>query len=91
MNTKFNLKTGDEVIVIAGKDKGKKGKIIQAFPRLNRVVVEGVRVTKRHLRSRKAGEDGQIIEVSMPIHASNVMPLEEGKAVRHTKKVRATK
>lgn len=82
---KFNLKTGDEVIVIAGKDKGKKGKVIQAFPRLNRVVVEGVRVTKRHLRTRKEGEKGQIVEVSMPIDASNVMPLSGGKAVRHTK------
>jgi large subunit ribosomal protein L24 len=82
---KFHLKTGDEVIVIAGKDKGKKGKIIQAFPRLNRVVVEGVRVTKRHLRTRKQGEKGQIVEVSMPIHASNVLPLVNGKASRHTK------
>ncbi|MEK7473156.1 MAG: 50S ribosomal protein L24 [Patescibacteria group bacterium] len=82
---KFNLKTGDEVIVIAGKDKGKKGKVMQAFPRLNRVVVEGVRITKRHLRTRKAGEKGQIVEVSMPIHASNVMPLVAGKASRHTK------
>ncbi|MCK9361193.1 50S ribosomal protein L24 [Patescibacteria group bacterium] len=85
MKMKFNLKAGDEVLVIAGKDKGKKGKVIQAFPQLNRVVVEGVRVTKRHLRTRKAGEKGQIIEVSMPIHASNVMPLSGGKAVRHTK------
>jgi large subunit ribosomal protein L24 len=82
----FNLKAGDEVIVIAGKDKGKKGKVLQAFPRLNRVVVEGVRVTKRHLRTRKQGEKGQIVEVSMPIHASNVQPLGgNGKAVRHTK------
>lgn len=83
--TKFHLKSGEEVIVIAGKDKGKKGKILQAFPRLNRVVVEGVRVTKRHLRTRKQGEKGQIVEVSMPIHASNVMPLVAGKATRHVK------
>lgn len=85
MKMKFNLKAGDEVVVLTGKDKGKKGKVIQAFPRLNRVVVEGVRVTKRHLRTRKQGEKGQIIEVSMPIHASNVMPLSGTKAVRHTK------
>lgn len=82
---KFQLKAGDEVIVLTGKDKGKKGKIIQAFPRLNRVVVEGVRITKRHLRTRKAGEKGQILEVSMPIHASNVLPLVGGKPVRHIK------
>jgi large subunit ribosomal protein L24 len=85
MKTKFHLKAGDEVVVLTGKDKGKKGKIIQAFPGLNRVVVEGVRVTKRHLRTRKQGEKGQIIEVSMPIHASNVMPLKGNKAVRHSK------
>lgn len=85
MKTKFHLKAGDEVVVLTGKDKGKKGKVVQAFPRLNRVVVEGVRITKRHLRTSKAGEKGQIIEVSMPIHASNVMPLEGGKPVRHTK------
>lgn len=85
MKMKFNLKAGDEVVVLTGKDKGKKGKIVQAFPRLNRVVVEGVRITKRHLRTSKQGEKGQVIEVSMPIHASNVMPLNGTKAVRHTK------
>lgn len=84
---KFRLKTGDEVIVTTGKDKGKKGKILQAFPRLNRVVVEGVRITKRHLRTRKAGEKGQIVEVSMPIHASNVQRVGPGgKPLRHVKR-----
>lgn len=86
MSTKFQLKTGDVVIVTAGKDKGKQGKILQAFPKLNRVVVEGVRLTKRHLRTRKEGEKGQIVEISMPIHASNVMPIgSAGKAIRHNK------
>lgn len=83
---KLHIKTGDEVIVTTGKDKGKKGKVIQIFPKLNRVVVEGVHLTKRHLKSRKAGEVGQKIEFPMPIHASNVMPLGAGdKPVRHTK------
>ena len=86
MSTKFQLKTGDVVIVTVGKDKGKQGKILQAFPKLNRVVVEGVRMTKRHLRTRKQGEKGQIVEISMPIHASNVMPIgTAGKAIRHNK------
>jgi large subunit ribosomal protein L24 len=84
--SKFHLKTGDVVIVIAGKDKGKQGKVLQAFPQLNRVVVEGVRMTKRHLKTRKQGEKGQIVEVSMPIHASNVMPVgANGKGMRHNK------
>ena len=80
----LRIKTGDEVIVIAGKDKGKKGKILQTFPALQRVVVEGVRVTKRHLKSRKAGQPGQMVEFPMPIHASNVQRIGEGgKPVRH--------
>lgn len=82
----LRIKTGMEVVVIAGKDKGKKGKVLQTFPKLNRVVVEGVRVTKRHLKSRRAGEKGQAVEFPMPIHASNVSPVgAEGKPVRHSK------
>lgn len=84
--SKLRVKTGDEVIVITGKDKGKKGKIIQTFPKLGRVVVEGVRMTKRHLRTHKAGEKGQIVEFAMPIDASNVMPVSgDGKPKRHRK------
>jgi len=71
MSTLF-VKTGDMVKILAGKDKGKTGKILQTFPRLDRVVVEGVNITKRHLRSRRNGEKGQIIEFPMPIHVSNV-------------------
>lgn len=81
---KLRVKTGDTVKVIAGKDKGKSGKIVQVFPTLQRVVVEGVNMTKRHLRARKQGEKGQTIEVSMPINASNVQILgDDGKARRH--------
>jgi large subunit ribosomal protein L24 len=66
------VKTGDMVMVTTGKDKGKTGKVLQTFPKLNRVVVEGVNVTKRHLKSRRKEEAGQIVEFPMPIHASNV-------------------
>ena len=80
----LRIKTGDLVKVMTGADKGKTGKIIQVFPRLNRVVVEGVNVSKRHLRTRSAEQKGQIVEFSMPIHASNVQPVaESGKATRH--------
>ncbi|HEU0051140.1 MAG TPA: 50S ribosomal protein L24 [Patescibacteria group bacterium] len=74
--THLFVKTGDLVKVLAGKDKGKTGKVIQTFPKLNRVVVEGVNAAKRHLRTRKQGEKGQVIEFSMPIHASNVKKIE---------------
>lgn len=81
---KLRIKAGDQVKVISGKDKGKTGKVIQAFPKLNRVVVEGVNVSKRHLRTRAAGQKGQVVEFSMPIHASNVQPIaESGSTVRH--------
>ncbi|HNW71494.1 MAG TPA: 50S ribosomal protein L24 [Candidatus Paceibacterota bacterium] len=69
----MKLRKGDNVIVTAGKDKGKKGKIVKALPSLNKVVVEGLNMTKRHQRPRKSNEKGQIVKMSMPIHVSNVM------------------
>lgn len=84
---KLRIKTGDQVKVITGKDKGKTGKVLQTFPRVNRVVVEGVASAKKHLRTSRANEKGQIVEFFMPIHASNVMLLgDDGKARRHNKK-----
>lgn len=84
--TQLRIKTGDEVIVIAGADKGKKGKVIQTFPKLNRVVVEGVNVKKRHMRATKADAQGQTVEFSMPMNASNVMLVIGGKPARHNKR-----
>jgi large subunit ribosomal protein L24 len=85
---KLNIKSGDQVKIVAGKYKGKSGKVIQAFPKLNRVVVEGINTAKRHLKTRRSGEKGQVIEFFMPIHASNVQILgEDGKVHRHTKRV----
>lgn len=84
MTTKLKLKSGDEVKVITGGSKGKTGKIIQTFPKLNRIVVDGVNPAKRHLKTRKSGEKGQTVEFFMPIHASNVVLVGEGgKTVRH--------
>lgn len=86
---KLRIKTGDHVKVIAGKDKGKTGKVLQTFPALNRVVVEGAQMATRHLRTSKAGEKGQKVEFSMPINASNVMPVgDDGKTRRHRKNVK---
>ncbi len=84
---KLLIKKGDTVSVIAGKDKGKNGKVLQAFPAINRVVVEGVNKCKRHLRPRKSGEKGQTVEFFMPIHASNVMLQDSsGKNIRQNKR-----
>jgi large subunit ribosomal protein L24 len=83
----MKLKKGDKVIVITGKDKGKSGVIDKAIPSANRIVVSGVNIRKVHQRPRKGGEKGQIIEKTMPIHASNVMLVEGNKRVRAGKKV----
>lgn len=67
----MKLKKGDNVILIAGKDKGKKGKIIRVFPKLDKIVVEGLNVSKKHQRPRKSNEKGSVIDVAMPLHVSN--------------------
>src|SRR3989344_7619113 len=67
------IKKGDKVIVIAGKDKGKTGAVLKAYPKLDKVVVGGVNISKRHERSRKGGQKGQTVEKTMPLHISNVM------------------
>ena len=68
----MKIKKGDNVIVISGKDKGKTGKILKVFPKLEKLVVEGVNIVKRRRKPRKEGAKGQTVEVTMPIHVSNV-------------------
>jgi large subunit ribosomal protein L24 len=88
--SKLLIKKGDTVAIIAGKDKGKSGKVLQTFPKLNRVVVEGINLSKRHLRARRSGEKGQVVEFSMPIHASNVLLLDAaGQKIRHDDRPKA--
>ena len=69
----MNIKTGDKVLVIAGKDKGKKGNVTQVFPKLEKVVIENVNKMVKHLKSRQANQPGQRIEFFGPIHVSNVL------------------
>ncbi len=72
----MNIKTGDNVKVIAGKDRGKTGKVVQVLFNKRKgehyVVVDGVNVLKKHMRAKR-GQKGQIIELPSPIHMSNVM------------------
>ena len=68
----LKIKTGDKVRIIAGKDKGKEGKVIQVFPKLQKVVVEGLNMATRHLRSQRRGQAGQKIQFPSPVHISNV-------------------
>ncbi|MEK7650418.1 MAG: 50S ribosomal protein L24 [Patescibacteria group bacterium] len=72
-NTKaLNVKKGDTVRVLTGKDKGKEGKILKSLPKLSRVVVEGVGLVKRRQRATKEGQKGQVVTRPLPIHVSNV-------------------
>ena len=84
----MKLKKGDSIIIITGKDKGKKGKIVRVLNDKNKVVVEGLNITKKHQRPRKSGEKGQVMSVAMPIHTSNVMVVDPktGKGSRIGKK-----
>ncbi len=85
----MKLKKNQKVIVIAGKDKGKVGVIERALPAVDKVVVEGVNVVKRHQKSGREGQKGQILEKTMPIHVSNVMLIDakENKRTRIGKKL----
>lgn len=69
----MNFKKGDKVNVIAGKDKGKSGKILHVLRNKDRVVVEGVNVVKKHQKPNAANQTGGIVEIEHPIHISNVM------------------
>ncbi|GEN48237.1 50S ribosomal protein L24 [Ligilactobacillus pobuzihii] len=94
------IKRNDKVKVIAGKDKGKEGEVLQAIPALDRVVVKGVNVVKKHQKPSNDNPSGGIAEVEAPIHVSNVMlidpsnneatrvgfKVEDGKKVRVSKK-----
>ena len=96
----MNIRKDDKVVVIAGKDKGKEGKVLIANPKAGKVIVEGVSVATKHQKPRKQGEEGGIIKVETPIYASKVMvvcpkcgkptrvahKLDGGKSVRVCKK-----
>ena len=71
MNIKFKIKKGDEVIVLAGKDKGKKGKIVKLLPKSNKAIVSDINKVKKHQKPGN-NEPGGIVEKEMPIHLSNL-------------------
>lgn len=68
----MKIKKGDKILVISGKNRGKVGKVTNTFPVIKKVIIEGVNLQKKHLRPKKQGEKGQIVEVAAPIHVSNV-------------------
>jgi large subunit ribosomal protein L24 len=71
----MRIKKNDQVLVIAGNYKGKKGKVLKVFPEDERIIVEGVNFIKRHTRPSQQNQQGGIVEKEAPLHASNVMVL----------------
>lgn len=80
----MRVKKGDTVVVIAGKDKGKKGTVTKVFTKTNKVLVEGANVITKHQKPTAVNPQGGIINKEAPIHISNVMPVdsETGKGTR---------
>ena len=79
----MKIRSGDEVIVLAGKNKGATGKVVKALPREDRVVVEGVNLVKKHRKANPAGgQQSEVVTKEAPIHVSNVAFAEDGKATR---------
>ena len=72
MSNKVHVKTGDEVIVIQGKDRGKKGKVLAVSPKEDKVIVEKINMVKKHVKPRKMGEQGGIIKAEGAMYSSKV-------------------
>ncbi|WP_093674188.1 50S ribosomal protein L24 [Sporolactobacillus nakayamae] len=95
----MHVKKGDKVQVISGKDKGKQGVILAAYPAKERVLVEGVNIIKKHSKPSQAAPQGGILEHEAPVHVSNVMlldpktnePTRVGSKIVDGKKVRVSK
>ena len=72
----MHVKKGDKVQVLSGKDKGKQGVILEAYPKKERVLVEGVNIVKKHQKPSHDNPQGGILEQEAPIHVSNVLPID---------------
>ena len=85
----MNVKKNDTVVVLSGKDKGKKGKVLEAMPATGKVIVEGINIATCHVKPKKQGEEGGIIRREIPMYASKVMRVcpKCGKATREAFKV----
>ena len=75
MANKLHVKTGDNVMIISGKDKGKKGKVLEVSPKEGKVIVEGLNVVTKHVKPRAMGQQGGIVKAEAPLYACKVMPI----------------
>jgi len=81
----MKIKKEDTVMIISGKDKGKTGKVVRAFPRQSKIIVAGVNIKKIHKRPTKSNEKGQIIEQAAPFHVSNAQIVDPKDVKRGTR------
>ena len=82
----MKIKVNDNVQVIAGKDKGKTGKVLKTLAKENKVVVEGINISKRHTKPRTNNDKGGIFDIEMPIHVSNVKLVDQKETKKEAKK-----
>ena len=75
----MKIKRGDKVVVIAGKDKGKTGKVLKTLRKKDKVIVEGLNLVKKHQKPNNANENGGIFDIEAPIHVSNVKKVDNKK------------
>ena len=95
----MKLKKGDTVQVLSGNDKGKRGEVLQVLPKVEKVIVKGVNIRKKHVKPKKQGEEGGIIPVECPIHSSKLgvvcpkcdKPVRVGIQIENDEKVRVCK
>ena len=87
----MKIKVGDQVLVIAGKDKGKTGKVIKALKKDDKVVVEGINIVKKHVKPNQVNDKGGIFDIEAPIHVSNVKKQEVEKKEKATKTKKESK
>lgn len=93
------IKKRDTVLIVKGKDRGKKGKVIKVLPKESRIIIEGLNLVKKHIKPKRAGEKGKIVEIPAPISWSNVRlicpscskPTKVGFRFKDDKKVRYCK
>ena len=96
---KMHVKTGDNVVIISGKDKGNQGKVVAVSPKEGKVIVEGLNIVTKHMKPRQMGQQGGIVKAEAPMYACKVMPVcpkcgkatRVGHAVNEGKKVRVCK
>ncbi len=68
----MKIKKGDTILITSGKDRGKKAKVLEVFPKEKRIIAEGANIRKKHVKPKKTGEKGQIVQIPGPIDISNV-------------------